>query len=541
MINDASSVEDGTQLRTRICIIGAGAAGLTLARELSGGNTDVIVLEGGGLSYSIESQSLYAGETTGRPYYNLDATRLRFLGGSTNHYAGDFAPLDGLDYVQRPGFPDTGWPISPQELEPYYRRAHAYCHLGPVNFEAGFWASNTGARQLPLDPSRFRTVIRQSSPTRFAIAYKQDIEASDKVALYLNASVSDIRFADLSNRIEHVVVKKPDASEFKVFADRFVLATGGLENPRILLNCSGQRPQGIGNQHDLVGRYFMEHIGVTSGLVVFADRQYDSTLYSLRRVSVERAVQDPQAPLSIRGFLCAHPDVVVNEGLANVRMSLSPIGASKRRSVGAQSARFALRDMAAFEKRGDWGDDFERAIDNLDAVAASALGVTPKDESHLLKPFTVIEQLPNPRSRVKLTSEKDRFGCNRIALDWHWTADDKRSVTFFQRMVAEEFGRAGIGRMRLDLDDDALSFGLPFVRGDRSGNSMRAGNHHIGTTRMSEDPRKGVVDTNCRVHTTDNLYIAGSSVFPTAGLWNPTLTIVALSLRLSDYLRRHSE
>ncbi len=540
MIRDAAVLETGTELVTQVCIVGAGAAGITIANELAGSGIDVIMLEGGDFTYTPSSQSLYRGNNIGRPYYNLDATRLRFFGGTTNHYAGDFAPLDALDYEERPGLTDSGWPISPQEMEKYYRGAHEYCQLGPVEYGSRYWSGVANNTALEFDPEIFRTQIRQMSPTRFASAFRESLEESHNVSTYLNANVTNIILDDIGNSVSHVVVKTYKETRFTVRAANFVIAAGGLENPRILLNANSQRPGGIGNKHDLVGRYFMEHIGVSSGLISFAAGRFDEDFYSLRRVDVERHTAKPQAPLMRQAFLCADPDLLRREGLANVRMSFQRFHRDRRRHTGLKSAKFLLRDMARFKKRRDSKDDFVRTFENLDAIAGYALNLSGNEKTPLFKPFTVIEQLPNPNSRVKLVDEKDRFGCRRLALDWQWTADDKRSVLHFQQLVAEELGRTGIGRMRLESNtSDAVSFGVPFSRQDRFGNYVRAGNHHIGTTRMSNDPKRGVTDRNCRVHDTTNLFVAGSSVFPTAGLWNPTLTIVALSIRLSDRLKKN--
>jgi choline dehydrogenase-like flavoprotein len=137
------------------------------------------------------------------------------------------------------------------------------------------------------------------------------------------------------------------------------------------------------------------------------------------------------------------------------------------------------------------------------------------------------EQAPNPRSRVNLHhSKRDQLGLPATQLDWQLSDFDKFSIRRTAELIGIELGRAGLGRVRTDIDEDLSKFPL-----------VETAWHHMGTTRMSENDRTGVVDSACRVHGLSNLYVAGSSVFPTGGRANPTLTIVALAIRLADHLK----
>ncbi|MGL4618309.1 MAG: GMC family oxidoreductase, partial [Chroococcidiopsis sp.] len=167
---------------------------------------------------------------------------------------------------------------------------------------------------------------------------------------------------------------------------------------------------------------------------------------------------------------------------------------------------------------------------NVDRIAAKAYQKLLKKGSskqpQLCETHLIGEQAPNPDSRITLSRDRDKLGMNRVQLDWRLSPIDKYTIKRSQQLIAEEFERSGLGKMQIELGDD-----------DASWRSLRGSYHHIGTTRMSNNPREGVVDEHCQVHGIHNLYIAGSSVFPTSGLSNPTLTIVALAIRLADRIQ----
>jgi choline dehydrogenase-like flavoprotein len=154
---------------------------------------------------------------------------------------------------------------------------------------------------------------------------------------------------------------------------------------------------------------------------------------------------------------------------------------------------------------------------------------TPREDL-VYRMFTRQEQAPNPESRIVLSAENDELGMPRANLRWKFTPIDKRSMRVYYELLGREMGRAGLGRVQimdwlLDGDDTAWP------------NHLSGGWHHMGTARMHEDPRQGVVDANCRVHGIANLFVAGGAVYPTGGAVNPTLTVVAMALRLSDHLK----
>jgi choline dehydrogenase-like flavoprotein len=475
-----------------VCVIGAGPAGITLARRLAARGLDVALMEGGGFDITAESQEVYEGPVVGREYWPLDVPRLRFLGGSAGHWGGWSRPLDALDFEAKPWIPMSGWPIGKADLDPYGAETDAILDL-PAAAEA---PDGTEADALDgFRPIRFRF---SDPPTNFRDKYAPELEAAPQIAVGLNANLVDLRLAPDLRRVEAAVFRGWAAGDpgFEVAARAYVLACGGIETPRLLLNFTRQAPAGIGDGAALVGRYFMEHPHFVLGEAIF------------RRPLPRLSFYAPTA-----AFLREHE--VLNFGM-RIERTPEPFVRQPGTVAGDPSCAdpFILR---LAERIGEVaracapGGDGRVAFDGLIRIAH--------------------EQALDPDSRVLLAEETDRFGLRRAALDWRLGEMDlrtqRRSLLAFATMLAER----DIGRVRIRDWVLAEPFVWPGIADDEVG-----GKHHMGTTRMADDPRQGVVDRDCRVHGTANLWIGGSSVFPTGGHANPTYTIVQLALRLGDHL-----
>ena len=507
MLVDARSLDAGVPIEVDLCIVGAGAAGITIAREFIDDGASVLLLEGGGLAARPESQALYQGEVSGSDYHGLDRCRLRFFGGTTNHWGGTCRPLDAIDFEPRDWVAGSGWPISREQLLPYYERAQRVCQLGPLAYELEDW-SELSRGALALNAPRIASRLFQySPPTRFGVQYRRALWRAPRLQVLLNANAVALHTA--AERVEWLEFVSIERTRHRVHAERFVLALGGIENPRLLLASGSER--GVGNEHDLVGRYFMDHPYVIPAAVVAPTGAFSSDLY--QRMQVRGT--------ALSAFLTATPELQRSEGLLNFGMSLIPRG----RAAATQS----LGQVALELSRGEWPDELAAKLAdilaNLDDVAADYYREL-NDESafHMMH---WMETTPNPDNRVTLQESRDRLGVPRPHLEWRISAEDIATMRRAYELVAGELGAAGAGRMRIDFQADATDWG----------DSLGWGCHHIGTTRMHDDPAQGVVDRHCKVHGVDNLYVGGSSVFPTAGASNPTLTIVALALRLADHLK----
>ncbi len=507
---DARTVPRDTVLETEVCVVGGGAAGITLAREFTGQPFRVILLESGGLKPDVQTQSLYKGPIVGLPYPPLGVFRLRYLGGCTNHWGGYCQPLDDIDFEPRDWIPYSGWPFDKTHLTPFYERAQAVCQLGPFAYNPDPWERAESLR-LPFSSDRVATKVLQfSAPTKFGKAYQRELDQSKNVTVCLNGNMTEVettRNAATATRIRVACLR---GSQFWIAAKYFILATGGIENARLLLLSNKVQLDGLGNQNDLVGRFFMEHPHLDSATIVLSSPLRTSP-HLYRRHPVDETV--------IRGFLILSADCQRCEKLSNFSAILSP------EAKGLQ--------VLGHLRWGDSQDLLQDIVDVIADVDDIAVGAYSKLRRgfiavHTLAVQTQTESIPNPESRVSLITERDALGLNRVKLDWRMTSFDKQAIRRALLIVGQELGRAGLGRLRIDMDDNDSTWPP----------TLQVGHHHMGTTRMHTNAKMGVVDANCCVHGMRNLFVAGSSVFPTSGSANPTLTIVALATRLADHLTR---
>jgi choline dehydrogenase-like flavoprotein len=492
------------------CVIGTGPAGITLARQLASHGLDVALMEGGGLSFTGESQDLYLGENVGIVYDPLDVPRLRYFGGSSNHWGGRCRVLDASDFESHPYLPLSGWPFGKAELDRYAVETDAILDLPPA----------AAVPDEPIAQAEERFVgmrFRRSEPvTRFGLKYEDELAASDRITVVLNANLVDLRLDETGRTVTAARFRTLEEGDpgFTVTARAYALCAGGIENPRLLLNFRSQIPVGIGNEHDLVGRYFCEHPHFRIGEILY-----------------ERPI--PEAEAADR-FLAPTPEYLARHGSVNFALHIEP-RVQAPLSLAAELVR-SIPCAASFTERlaeQVLGRPLYCEARGLGAYRAQAEG----RQAWWADVRITAEQTLLPDSRVMLAEERDALGLQRPRLDWRLSELDFAS----QRTAVYELGahyiEQGLGRVRLR---DWLAVDSPVVPDKDEGHRI-GGHHHMCSTRMSNDPREGVVDRNCRVHSVSNLYIGGSSVFATPGHANPTYTIVQLALRLGDHIAERSD
>lgn len=505
MFIDALSDFSEEHLKGDICLIGAGAAGISIALEFANSDKKIILLESGGLEIEGDTQALYEGELIGRDYFPLDVTRLRFFGGSTNHWGGMVSPLLPMAFEKRAWVPLSGWPFGLQELDPYYHRASKVIELHDTNFETSWLEDQLAEERLPLSPAAFHShLMRYSPPTRFGPTYHDHLRDAENITVVLNANVLELQANEAVDHLAQVKCGTLNGKAFTVAAEQFVLATGGLENPRMLLLSNRQQKNGLGNEHGLVGRYFMEHPQHSLGKIVPTVEGLGWSLYDGRRWRRKDGVRAAYQ-------LMPSPEFQQSERVLSGNIEVFPNYGDWGEGLAGKSYKYVDLLGQYLRNYGIIGNKSYRSVFAIDRMVESC------DVS------ISSEQAPNRESRILLSDEKDALGQNKAILDWRFTELDIQSLEKTTEALALQVGKTGIGRMQVDIQV-----------GD-----WPASHHHMGTTRMSEDPRQGVVDTNCRLHGMDNFFIAGSSVFPTSGAVNPTMTIVALAIRLSDHLKGH--
>ena len=507
MIIDARSITDNTTIETDICIVGAGVAGITLAREFIGFGARVCLLESGGFEPDKVTQSLAWGENVGFPYYSLDVSQARFFGGTSNCWhvgigesqlGARLHALDAIDFEERDWIPYSGWPFAKDHLDPFYERAHFICRTGPYDENAESWADPLVCRPLPLSPDRVKTTIFQFVRREvFFQQHRNELEKAENITTVLHANAIEIETNDTVQKVNGIKAACLNGGKFRVKARTFVLASGAIEVPRLLLASNRIQKAGLGNQYDLVGRFFMEHPHLWSGIFVpSGDHLFRTT--GLYRVHTFNNVP-------IMGKLTLSDNVLRSERLLNYAVSLHPkLCADPAHRTNTANGSPGLKEKIYRRVKG-----------------------TRKIEVFALNHMS--EQSPNPDSRLILSDETDALGQRRVKLDWRLTATDMRTIRRAQQIIDDEVRCSGLGRLHIEMKDESIP---PQITG---------GWHHMGTTRMHVDPARGVVDEQCRVHGIANLFVAGPSVFPTCGYANPVLTIVALAARLGDYVKKNME
>ncbi len=507
MHTDARYLDDDTLIEGDICIVGAGAAGISIALELMNHGKKIILLEAGGFQYDERMQELLHGTITGQPYYPLKSTRLHYFGGTTGHWGGYCATFDPIDFKKRDWMPNSGWPISFEDLVPFYKQAHNILDLGVYEYDPSYW-QNLNPEFVPL---KFHTdavwnkIWRFSPPTRMGQKYRDTITGSKNVELLTYAKVVNIVTDEHVTAVKEMQIKNYAGKTHRVKARSYILACNSIENARLLLSSNQQAKAGLGNDRDLVGRYFMEHIEIKS-----------AELWLTKPNALKFYMENPTA----RVELAISEEKQFEHQILNGTASLTPLSLARR--IEPLIDTWSHNDPRESQRHSDEsyqkarGKKLRRYIDSYNQDAYQLM--------------TRIEQAPNALSRIVLNNEKDELGMQRVTLNWVLSSLEKRSIRKMYELIGQQMGASGIGRIKMldylhDENDDSWP---QFTSG---------GWHHMGTTRMSDDPKTGVVDKNCKVHGMHNLYVNGSSCYTTGGAVNPTLTLTALALRLAHHIK----
>lgn len=522
MRHDARSVATGSTLEPDICIIGAGPAGISIALTLARAGVRVLLLESGGREQSSATQDFAKGESVGETYYPLQKSRVRGFGGTSLHWLtfGLFraAPLAPLDFEQRPGVPYSGWPIDRSDLDPYYSQASGWCGLGPWDYAAKRWATNDRP-ELQFEGDRLHTTVFQLADVDTWRNRYDEVTATDGLRLLLHGHIVEMRTDLDGRRIERLRVRTTSGSTFEVAPRVTVLAAGGIENARMLLLNRDRHPTGLGNEYDLLGRFFQDHLLIRGGIIRPDTPDFATRLGLYRK---HRHADSTR----LHAKVAVDEQILRERRLLNCAFFITHVSRS-RTTPGTRSSVVLRRALTWRPVPDQLLLHARRAAAGLPGVAWAAW----QELRNARRPDTFqlqaeAEQAPNPDSRVTLSSRsRDAFGLPRARLEWRLTDLDRRSLTAAEDIIGETLRASRLGRLEHKLADQR-----PF--------DMFSGCwHHIGTTRMHDDPRYGVVDRDSRVHGMANLYVAGSSVFPTGGYANPTFTVVALALRLADHLK----
>lgn len=521
MIIDSNNLPSDTTLEYGVCIIGAGAAGVTIASELSGKFRDICIIEGGGPDYSRKSQILYRGEITGDRYYPLHLSRLRYYGGSTNHWGGASIPFDEFDFIKRDWIPYSGWPIGLKELESYYKRANDLLKIDNYCYE--FDRSKPEYEGKP-EYGIFNKILQYSrlDDGKFGSHFWNELKSSESISVLFNCNAIKLLTDESGSTIKSVSLKVLQGKNLTVRAMYFILAMGGIENPRLLLLSTDVYKNGLGNQHDLVGRYFMDHIFYYSGIVKFKNIRI--------RNQIKPFIHNESGNQRKIGLISPDYEFLSTNRISNCNtylLSRSKLKLGENYNSDSNLSALIIKDdLLRLRIPIEFKSNIKSLISGTDKVIKiiiyQLIDIFRFEKEIALR--TCIEQVPNPGNRVILSEEKDFLGINKVVLKWDMGSEEKRTLEKYHEYLKSRLISSGICDLNF-MDENELNA------------NYGPGHHHMGTTKMSEDSKTGVVDKHCRVFGISNLYIAGSSVFPTGGVANPTLTIIALGIRLAEHIK----
>lgn len=545
---NAEQLNENAMIESDVVVVGSGPAGITLAHDFIGSGLSVNVLESGGETQNYAAQKLSEGELSGHLYEALESTHIRQVGGTANHlilkmtdkqYGYRYTPMEEMDFEQRDCLPNSGWPISKADLDPYYARVQEKCEIGHYDYSAAYW--NRGQFELlPLPEEKAENSVFMFGPTRkFNHDFPLEISNADNVNIYTNATVVELICADDGETVEKALVRLFDGKEIYFKAKQFIIAANALQTPRLLLSSRRYHPNGIGNQYDNVGRYYMDHTLLPSGNFFPYDAKYINKMgfYDMQgidgasilgRISLTQAFKKQQ---SLRNFVAILFPMSWNQNDLDAMYSLEELKRHFRWNWRHYPKDFGKHVMNVFKGRNRLiravYDRVRYGVPILLGLGNGGWSRANNNEKKFdrLELLAIIEQSPNRDNRVTLSNEKDALGCPKIKVHYEWDEADLTSHAQTQRLIGEALEETGLGHYEPPKDS------LESVK------KLLGLHHMMGTTRMSEDPKDGVVDKDCCVHGMRNLFIAGSATFTTGSFVNPTLTNLAISLRVADKVK----
>lgn len=456
-----------------VIIIGSGPAGLTLALSLAERRIPCLIIEAGDFDFQPEKQDDFIGQVTGDAYFDLDVSRLRQFGGSSNHWGGYCRPLDSWDFDGVPDLDIPEWPIGKSDLDPYSQGANEILEIEDTV-------------DYPLNDDIFEAQFVFSPPVNFSHKYEANIRNSQFIHVALNTPTISISAED--GRIDRLNIVDANGDALTLSPQFVVVACGGIENSRLLLWSNEVSLQRVVADPAALGRYWMEHPHEDVGLALVKEEIFQHHI-DLRQFSVGIS-----------------PERLLEHGALNAAVRLKEVTTNSLK----ERVRIGLCEISP---------DFLE----LANTAIGTDGVCGKDVK------VVWEQAPDIDNRVALSQDaRDSFNVPRPHLYWRKTEQDYRTARVAFELVGSYLVRSGNGI--------AKAYPHLIEMGNYPEESEIAGHHHLGGTRMSESAETGVVDENLKIHGISNGYVAGSSVFVRGGHANPTFTIVQLSLRLADHL-----
>lgn len=501
-----------------VVVVGAGAAGLALALALGDRGRDVVLLESGGdAGDPTPPDGPSGGAAVGLRYDGLVTGRAHVLGGTTSLWHGQCMRLHDVDLLRRGWVERSGWPLSPSDLAPHYEVAEQWLRVSSRGYGAERWREHPQLPVLEWDPARLEHDFTEYTPTTsLARLHRPRLLRHARVRLVVHARVGRV----MTNGARAVGVEVLGGNRrLELRSGTVVLAGGAVENAR-LLQLSDAEGIGLGQGRRATGRYLQDHPVIRTAQVLPRDHRVlqdrylalrDGTRRLFPKVRLAAAAQERHGLLDATAVFVHDFD---DPGLAAARRLVLSARGRSRPEAPVRDVLTALRSAPPVARTA-----FRRIV----------LGRATAERPSRVWLQLWLEQAPVADRRVELADDTDGFGLRRARVHWSCTDQELDTSRRMTRWIADDLSRLGVAEVR-ELpamhDDDAWRA------------SVTDAYHPAGTTRMSRSSGDGVVDPDLQVHGVDGLFVVGGSVFPTSGYANPTLTIVALALRLAGYLLR---
>lgn len=506
---DTRQLAPDSILQTHVAIIGGGAAGLTLAKTLANKNYKVSVFEAGGYATNEDTATLHSTINKGRPYPLLQNSRAFGLGGATRLWGGHCLPMNDRCFTKRSWISKSEWPFKAHELNPYYKKSHQLLGLEDFEYNPQTIAQQLNKTLLPFNENLVQTNIARYRAVSYSELFVNSLQSASNINMYMFANATEILLHENGKSVAGIKLKTLETNEIVVKANYYILASGGIENARLLLDSNSIQTSGIGNSKDLVGRYFMEHIWYPKGNIALKDPARLNHFYTMQHRL--------KAKVYTRAHISLAPEMLQEYHIPEFRSELVAVGMENTTNNTKLSSRDKL-ELLSLPK--------DLALQTQHIRQSPGLNNQLQKKSFTgYKLMNYVEQVPDFSSRITLSREKNQLGSHRAEVHWKLSEIDVKGIRVGHQIISNEVKAKNIGHFF--YEDEGIPDNLEGADG---------GGHHMGTTRMARTASNGVVDANCKVFDVDNLFIAGSSVFPSAGYANPTLTLTALAIRLATHL-----
>lgn len=545
MLYDLKTIGNSQVIKTNICIIGSGPAAMTLANALFDTGLTVTLLESGDDKRTKFGDDLNKGSLSGMLNQTPDEVRARQVGGTANHWIVKMAETheNGFRYVPLQEMDFDTWPIKKADVDPYYEQLHQLYALGPFAYDTVKpWIGDTKGDTLTNDSLK-SSVFSFCATDYFTTKIPHKIKNSNTHHLYKNATVSELIPSEDGTKVVAAKILAPDKTEFRVEADQFIIASGGFGVPQLLLNSkSNSHPHGLGNNRDVVGRYYIDHSLILNGYFHAKHDMYEKLkFYDMRDID----------GVSIIGSIGLSQNVKRAQNLQNAEAMLFPKPGLRNYNAfkSLQEFAWAVKNTKPME-HSLWENTknvllgmpylmyiaYQKYFNGMLLMPGLATGGWSKlsqenfDKRYqIIELMSLVEQRPKADNRVTLSQEHDALGIPRVHVHMDTDATDTDSILRTEKHLVEELQKQGFGEFHSYYDKTTAKLNY----------YTRTCHHLMGTARMGDDVNTSVVDSDCKLHGVDNCYVASSAVFPTGGYANPTMTILALSLRLADKLKAH--